>query len=377
MHEDLLGYLLGALEPDEMQRVSRWLREDPEAREQLAELERMLRPLEEEYVPVEPPPTDLVARTLAMLPDSPPGEPVGSGHGVRDGDRASVGDSTHSGDRSSGQVELADSIYSLTPMHAAADVTRGGSAGWLDWVGGAVAAAVVLGLLLPALAQGRFESRKIACQDQLRRLGTALTQFVTRSPSERLPAVSESGPEAFSGVYAVRLSDLGLLEDPAVRWCPSLDSPDQREATLTNLGEIVTVDSLHRASVDQLQQIQRYAGGHYAYNLGVVEDERLASPKFEARSSFAVMSDAPLIGNAGMSQVAGAEELGDWLGHGGIGINVLFEDGCVRFLSLESLDSMPDHPLLNHRGEVEAGVNIDDAALAPSWRPPFLDVPQR
>ncbi len=60
MHEDLLGYLLGALEPDEMQRVSQWLREDPEAREQLAELERLFRPLEEGYVPVEPPPSDLV-----------------------------------------------------------------------------------------------------------------------------------------------------------------------------------------------------------------------------------------------------------------------------------------------------------------------------
>ena len=192
-----------------------------------------------------------------------------------------------------------------------------------------------------------------------------------------MPAVSESGPEAFSGVYAVRLSDAGLLEDPAVRWCPSLDQPDPREATLTNLGQIVSVDALHRASVDRLQQIQRYAGGHYAYNLGVVEEDRLASPKFEARSSFAVMSDAPLIGNAGISQVTSVEQLGDWLGHGGIGINVLFEDGCVRFLTLDSLNSMPDHPLVNHRGEVEAGVNIDDASLAPSWRPPFIDVPQR
>ena len=43
----LLGYLLGALDPEEMQRVANWLREDPEAREQLAELERMIRPLEE------------------------------------------------------------------------------------------------------------------------------------------------------------------------------------------------------------------------------------------------------------------------------------------------------------------------------------------
>ena len=269
------------------------------------------------------------------------------------------------------------SAFSLTPMQMAGDSMRGGSTGWLDWVGGAVAAAVLLGLLLPALAQGRFESRKIACQDQLRRLGTALTQFVTRSPQERLPAVSESGPEAFAGVYTVRLNELGLLEDPELRWCPSLDKPIQREATLTNLGEIVSVDALHHASVDRLQQIQRYAGGHYAYNLGVVENDRLTPPRFEARSSFAVMSDAPLVGSANLAEVARVENLSDWLGHGGIGINVLFEDGSVRFVPLESLRSMPDHPLVNHRGDVEAGVNIDDASLAPSWQPPFIDVPQR
>ncbi len=71
MHEDLLGYLLGALEPHEMRRVAQWLRDDPVAREQLAEIEQSLRPLEENYEPVEPPPADLVARTLANLPPLP------------------------------------------------------------------------------------------------------------------------------------------------------------------------------------------------------------------------------------------------------------------------------------------------------------------
>ena len=71
MHEDLLGYLLGALEPHEMRRVAQWLRDDPEAREQLAELERSLRPLEEGHTPVEPPPSDLVSKTLANLPPLP------------------------------------------------------------------------------------------------------------------------------------------------------------------------------------------------------------------------------------------------------------------------------------------------------------------
>ena len=51
---------------------------------------------------------------------------------------------------------------------------------WWDWIGATVAAAVVLCIILPALANGRFEARKIACQDQLRRFGVALTEFVSR-----------------------------------------------------------------------------------------------------------------------------------------------------------------------------------------------------
>ena len=242
---------------------------------------------------------------------------------------------------------------------------------WIDWVGGVAAAAILLGLLIPALSEGRFQARRIACQDNLRQFGTAFTRFVTRSPHERLPAVGESGPEAFAGVYSVRLNDLGLLTDPGMRWCPSVAAPDTTEASLTNLGEVVSADELHEASVDRLRQIQQYAGGHYAYNLGVVEKDRLASPKFESRSSFAIMSDAPLSG------YAAGEDLSQSIGHSGIGINVLFEDGRVQFIPIEALPNMTDHPLMNHRGETEAGVNVDDASLAPSWRPPFVDVNQR
>ena len=372
MHEDLLGYLLGALDPDEMQRVARLLREDPEAREQLAELEKMVRPLEEGYVPVEPPPGDLVSRTLENLPpvSVPSDEEEAGAAGLA---KASITDpfagALAAGDGDSREVGLSGG--GLVPMHAAVDSGRSSGLNWLDWVGGAAAAAVVLALLLPALAQGRFESRKIACQDQLRQFGTALTRFVTRSPQERLPAVCESGPEAFAGIYMVRLKEFGLVEDPSQRWCPSLDLPTKDETTLVNLGEIVSVDDLHNASVDRLQQIQQYAGGHYAYNLGVVDQEHFTPPRFEARSSFAVMADAPLTG------IASGESWEDRIGHSGIGINVLFEDGRVRFIPIESLESLPDHPLVNHRGQVEAGVNIDDASLAPSWRPPFIDVPQR
>ncbi|TWU56109.1 anti-sigma factor family protein [Rubripirellula reticaptiva] len=354
MHEDLLGYLLGALEPHEMRRVDQWLRDDPEARRQLADVERLLKPLEE-APPVELPPPDLIARTMASLPSLPPV------------------DSTGRSDRS-GSSSPADAAPVLVSMQANLDSSDHRGWTWLDWVASASAAAVLLALLLPSIAEGRFEARKVACQDQLRQLGTAITHFVTRNEQSRLPAVSSSGPEAFAGVYAVRLRDAGLLDDEQIRWCPSLDLP--ASASDMPSTDLVSVQELHVAPLDRLREIQQFAGGHYAYTLGVVEKDHLTSPRFESRSSFAVMSDAPLAGIATESSLAGSNLAGS-IGHGGVGINVLYEDGRIQFLQVASLASIPDHPLLNNRGEGEAGVNVDDASLAPSWRPPFVNVRQR
>jgi anti-sigma-K factor RskA len=49
MHEDLLGYLLGALEPHEMDRVRRALEDDPQLQAELERWREMMRPLEEGF----------------------------------------------------------------------------------------------------------------------------------------------------------------------------------------------------------------------------------------------------------------------------------------------------------------------------------------
>lgn len=365
MHEDLIGYLLGALEPHEMRRVEAWLRDDPEARGHLAEAERMLRPLEEHFEPIEPPPSDLIARTMASLPPLPP-KPTPSHPAPSHASPEVLGDEAVGRPASDSAV--------LSPMQSKVEPPRSVGWSWMDWAVGCAAAAVLLALLLPTIAEGRFEARKTACQDQLRQLGTAITQFVIRSEQSRLPAVSASGPEAFAGVYAVRLRDAGLLDSPELRWCPSLDRPVAVDSLVGNMPgspPLVSIGSLHDVSVDRLRQIQQYAGGHYAYTLGVIDQGGFASPRYESRSSFAVMSDAPL---AGMASRASLE---DSIGHSGLGINVLYEDGRVQFVSVPALSAIPDHPLRNHRGQSEAGVNVDDASLAPSWHPPFVEVRQR
>jgi anti-sigma-K factor RskA len=66
MCEELLGYLLGALEPDEERELEARLATDPELRKQLEELRPLLRPLTAEPARIDPP-AGLAARICAQV----------------------------------------------------------------------------------------------------------------------------------------------------------------------------------------------------------------------------------------------------------------------------------------------------------------------
>ncbi len=367
MREDLLGYLLSALDPHEMRRVDQRLSEDPHLREELTEVERSLQFLDRAVATegVVEPPTDLISRTLAQIPDRAPlpGEAVAPG-------------------RAHGSVV----IY---PDAVPPRSTRGS---WGDLVVGGLAVAALMALGLPAMARMRSEARNTACQDNLRQLGLAFSQYVLREDDSHLPKLAESGLEAFAGMYAVRLADRGLLSDATLRWCPDTPLPlaepqtgqrlrpepwNSKEA-YSPVSHLVSGEELGGAAqagnVSLLQWLQRIAGGHYAYSLGVIDENRYHAPQYEGRASFPILGDAPIAG----SQRTDAVDVSKlrW-SHGGQGANLLYEDGSVRHLQVSTMMGIPDHPFVNHRGSIEAGVNIDDASLAPSWRPPFIQARQR
>ena len=69
MQENLLGYLLGALDGEEREDIQKRLEYDPQLREQLAELETQLIPLERERWQHEPP-AGLAAATCKFVADA-------------------------------------------------------------------------------------------------------------------------------------------------------------------------------------------------------------------------------------------------------------------------------------------------------------------
>ncbi|TWU19663.1 anti-sigma factor family protein [Allorhodopirellula heiligendammensis] len=421
MQEDLLGYLLGALEPDEMRRVEQWLREDAEARRELAELERVLKRLEEADGFVEEqapspadltPPADLVSRTLANLPPLPPFNPSANPEKAEQNEADSeneVSDSDWELPHASAQVF---SDLSLSSTHE-----ESGAQSWnlRDWGASVVAAIILLAIALPMLFEGRFAARKIACQNNLRELGVAMTQYADRNAQSRLPSVAPTGYQAFAGIYALLLHEAGLLDRPQQTLCPSigtrrfeavnwplslapqepsvaqrvppmfvtLETLDEvgRELSLARSGTVGEPGNRHRLrlAIDNLHGIQMKSGGHYSYTLGVRDEGRFSSPRFESRSRFAVMSDAVIVRTHAPNPTTAshASYRFNVISHGGRGINLLYEDGHVGFIPSGSLDRIPDNPLVNHEGLLEAGVTVDDASLGPSWQPPFIHASQR
>src|SRR5262245_26997107 len=135
--QQLLGYLLGALEEDEHQQVEAQLRRDPALRAELARLRHCLEPLEASWQPVCPPP-GLWQRACRFVDVAANAIP-----------RAL--DYTGAGRRGS---------WSLRDLVAAAVVL------------------VVAGLLLfPAVNRSRFQAAVRGCQDNLREWSVALKQF--------------------------------------------------------------------------------------------------------------------------------------------------------------------------------------------------------
>lgn len=392
MQEDLLGYLLGALEPDEMRRVEEWLREDAGGRRELTELERVLKRLEADDEADAAPPVDLVSRTLASLPPLPL--------------------PTH---RSEGR-EPAGAVGVLS-LSSCEEGSSGSAWKVRDWIASVAAVVILIAITLPVLAEGRFAARKAACQDHLRELGVAMTQFATRNAQSRLPSVAPNGYQAFAGVYAPRLREAGLLDSPQLTFCPSIDRETFWPMSLRSADTdrprsrwdsefpvrvtMQTLDELGRelilanetpasdaaaqqrvmAAIEKLRWIQLTAGGQYSYTLGVRDGDNFSSPRFQGRSHFAVMSDAAITRMNAKPVSADRAATPSYhttvISHGGRGINVLYEDGRVAFLPTESLDLIPDNPLVNHEGLTEAGVTIDDASLAPSWQAPFIRARQR
>jgi hypothetical protein len=308
MREQLVGYLLGALDADEHQAVDERLKHDPELAAELERLRKCLEPLDACEDDCEMPCAGLAAKTFSYV-------------------MARVG--PRPGQFGSSNQWRAQDIF----------------------VAGMVVVVAAM-LVFPAISSSRYQAQIRGCQANLLHIGHGLLQY-SAVHNQFFPEVPTSGNLAAAGVYAPRLLEAGLIEQRHVR-CP---------ASTASVGlNIPSIDELQRAQGARLRQLQREMGGSYGYSLGYVADGTYHRLRNLGRSTFALMSDAPSGGHRGT--------LGS--SHHGVSVqNVLFEDGRVQLLNTRQVSDVGDDIFQNHRGHVAAGVDSHDSVIVSSETAPI------
>ncbi|NUQ64717.1 MAG: hypothetical protein HUU20_19820 [Pirellulales bacterium] len=348
LREQLLGYLLGALEEDEEAVLEEQLKRDDALRQEFEKAWHSLKPLRShsrEFVP----PLGLAARTCEMISEQ-----------SAEVTAQAVGRPTES-TFSSPEVAVPSLLHADVAMSpAVAPATASNRWTWADLVVAASIAAAAFLLIFPAIESSRFNARMAGCQENLRQLGTALAEYSGRNGGY-LPAIPPSGPMAVAGVYAPILLEDGYLDGPARVVCPGspLATDDQFS--------VPTIKQLQQAALgDRLARLQRQLGGSYGYTLGYMGDGQYRPTKNLHRPRFAVMADSPSYDLPELTS----------LNHGGRGQNFLFEDGHVEFLPAPQPKNLLNDFFLNDTGLIAAGTHRDDAVVGSSSAVP-IQVPTR
>ncbi len=327
MHEDLVGYLLGALDADERQRVEAALAADATLRRELQRLRQLLQPLDalnDDQIP----PSGLVNRTL---------------------DRIEQNTACTRSDPSTARVPAPVAATSFIRTFSVAD----------SLVMGLVMLAAFI-LLFPALVNSRFEARKISCQDNLRQLGIQLITYSDRRADHTFPFVPLTGNRAFAGVFAPTLRDNLLIPaDSSLLVCPGSDL-----ATRGADWSVPSLQQIDQAAGHELILLCRRAAGSYAYSIGYFDQDGYRANRNLGRSYFALVGDTPSAYLPGRVSA----------NHAGLGQNICFEDGHIEFVRDPHV-MRSDDPLRNRLGYAEAGVDRDDAVVLPSGMRPVVGKP--
>jgi hypothetical protein len=335
LEQQLLGYLLDALDDLEQERVREQLAGNPALRRRLARLRKSLRLLDEARMRFVPP-GGLTGRTCRFVAGSGPAEEAAE----------------------TDPFERISSPPLPTATLAEVDARPAAAGGW-SWKDLAVAAAIVVAatlLLFPAIENSRFNAQVEACSDNLRLLGHALAQYSQRHQNY-FPPVPQEGRLASAGAFAPVLASMGYIESPRWLVCPASPLAEEPGFEIPSLEQV-------SATYDEptLERLRTRMGGSYGYCLGFVENGTYHNPRNRNRAWFALMSDAP------SNQLPGHQSLN----HRGRGQNVLFEDFHVQFFTTPEPSGMRDHFFVNDIWQVAPGRHRNDSVIAGSGPLPVV-----
>lgn len=370
-HEQLLGYLLGALDRQEGLEVEQAVAQDAELRSELEKIRRSLDAVglldDPEH---EPPPLCLAARTCEFVElklESFSSETIRlrgvTADAIEAADEVSEYAAAASIDSSGRRVKLTPVSHSEVQGYAYRK---------LDLL--VICSTVVVGaaLCFPLLFSSKFQANVTYCQNQLVQLGKALHQHSELQPDGSFPHVPADGNRSFAGIFGPALATSKLIDNPKQLVCPG--SPRLTAPSELPMATIPTLAEIDSAPAPLLKKYQENAGGDFGYNMGFFADNEVLPPRNSRRANYPLLADAP-----SDSQPFRASPH-----HAGRGQNFLYEDGHVNFINVSNLlrdnadgsgQSPLDDPFHNRHGKVAAGIDIIDAVLGRSEDPPLPLLP--
>ncbi len=320
MRNDLLGYLVGALESDEQSHIERELSRDEQLRGELEILSRSLAPLESDGDFCNPPP-GLVQRTI--------------------------------------QFVIAHAALHVTVPASAANAAVRSGPNWTDrpvptrrwrFADVSVAAGILvaaLSVVVPAIIQSRANAQRLACGERLTRTYAGVVNYADFHNGLLPMATPVAGYQGKAGVSAVALRDGGFIESDDVI-CPGSE-------LAADGVQIPSMDQLRAATGSELEELMRVMSGSFAYTVGYREKGMYRALRLKSGKDFPIMADLP--GQNG-------KPVGH---HGGCGSNVLTADGRVFYVNLRCWPGTRDAIYTNNNGEQDAGTGKRDRVVLPGW----------
>jgi hypothetical protein len=325
MEENLIGYLLQALDAEEQREVEKYLREHPEAQKRLDQLRNRL---------------DVLARD-ADEGDAPAGLWV----------------------KTLGRVaehKCRAALPAVPP--AAARSGAGGRPTWWRRADVIVAAALLVlvgGLGAIWLADIHRGRHVIECANNLHRFDQALEAYAD-THNGQYPWVGAEAPKNFAGSFVPALNEARAMPPGLSVSCPGDPPRPPSAVTFAELGQ------MSREEPEKFKTATRDLAGCYAYSLGY-RDPGGAGLYGMTRS---MDGHLPLMADAPSCDSGKDVRPGNSTNHGGRGQNVLFIGGQVEFRTTRALGT-DDDIYLNAEHKLAAGYGPQDAVLGRSDAAPM------
>lgn len=338
--EDLLGYVLGALDAQEERDVQQTIEQNPELEDELLRIKNSLAPLD--ALDTAGPRVGLARRTCEAVANWEKENTAGN---LSPADFSQLGPSVQSIVSSESETDSLDDHPKIRPA-ISERIFHPRTWSIPDVLVGTAVIIIFAGILFPVINQTRNQSRIFTCQNNLREVGFALMKYSSINEGSFV-AIPSSGNLAASGCYAPILKDAGLVEDDSIFSCAGV-----RDAAPL---QIASCDQIMAAQTDQqINYYRRTMGGHYGYTMGYCENDKYVAPRSMGRTNVVLLADQP------SSDLAGRRSAN----HNGKGQNCLFEDGRVQFVKGHAFAG--DALFENDYGIVAPGSHAWDNVIAPS-----------